>query len=176
MAESIQENDHIFTIGQDRIRYIVSSREVSRVTSTAPDAALQKDEQPGPAHDNPPSVTSLSLIITGLCNLRCPYCYTRGLADNNEGKIMSEVEYLKNPTYSSADKLNIDCVVKFSTVPVELPFTASANDIEPHGVAIYQALLAGDAGPIGDYVPPPEPIKPAATAPHVAPTCEATTG
>ena len=90
MAESIQENDHIFTIGQDRIRYIVSSREVSRVTSTAPDATLQKDEQPGPAHDNPPSVTSLSLIITGLCNLRCPYCYTRGLADNYEGEIMSE--------------------------------------------------------------------------------------
>ena len=82
---------------------------------------------------------------------------------------MSEVEYLKSPVYSSADGLNIDCVVKFSTVAVELPFTASLNDIEPHGVAIYQALLAGDAGPIGAYVPPPEPIKPSAPAPTSAP-------
>jgi hypothetical protein len=82
---------------------------------------------------------------------------------------MSEVEYLKDPAYSSADKLNIDCIVKFSTVAVELPFTASLNDVEPHGVAIYQALLAGDAGPIGDYIPPPKPIKPSAPATASAP-------
>ena len=66
---------------------------------------------------------------------------------------MSEVEYIKNPVYASEDGKVIDCIVKFSTVAVELPFTASANDIEPHGVAIYESILANSAGPIGVYAP-----------------------
>ena len=72
----------------------------------------------------------------------------------------SNVEYIKNPVYATEDGLHINCMVKFSTVDVDLPFTASKNDIEPHGVAIYDAIVAGAAGPIGEYVPPPAPSVP----------------
>ena len=78
----------------------------------------------------------------------------------------SNVEYIKNPVYASEDGLHIDCMVKFSTVDVELPFTASKNDVEPHGVAIYYSILAGDAGPIGAYVPRPQTNAPAAVTPN----------
>lgn len=74
----------------------------------------------------------------------------------------STVEYIKNPVYASEDGLHIDCMVKFSTVGEELPFTASKNDVEPHGVAIYEAIVAGNYGPIGAYVPRPKPPMPQA--------------
>jgi hypothetical protein len=85
---------------------------------------------------------------------------------------MATIEYMKSPVYSTEDGSTIDCILKLSAFDVELPFTASANDIEPHGVAIYNALLAGEAGPIGAYVPPPprpvaDPVVPVTTAPVV---------
>ena len=66
---------------------------------------------------------------------------------------MSTVEYIKKPVYSSEDGKTIDCVIKFSTVDIELPFTASIDDNEPHGVEIYKSIVNGDAGLIGVYVP-----------------------
>ena len=83
----------------------------------------------------------------------------------------SNVEYVKNPVYASEDGMHIDCVIKLSTVEVELPFTASKNDVEPHGVAIYDAIVAGNYGPISAYVPRPQPNIPAAlTSNPSAPT------
>lgn len=70
---------------------------------------------------------------------------------------MTEVEYMKNPVYSNAEGTTIDCLLKLTSFDYEIPFTASLNDVEPHGVAIYQALLAGQAGPVLAYVPPPPP-------------------
>ena len=67
---------------------------------------------------------------------------------------MSKVEYIKNPIYVTEEGSRIDCVVKFDTVGVELPFTADAYDVEEHGRAIHAAILAGEAGEIGPYMPP----------------------
>ena len=73
---------------------------------------------------------------------------------------MTSIEYMKTPVYSKEDRSAIDCILKLAAFDFEIPFTASLDDVEPHGAAIYQALLAGEAGPIGAYVPPPEPIVP----------------
>jgi hypothetical protein len=67
---------------------------------------------------------------------------------------MSKVEYIKNPVYVTEDGSAVDCIVKFDTVGVELPFTADLYDVEEHGRAIHAAILAGEAGEIGPYVPP----------------------
>jgi len=71
---------------------------------------------------------------------------------------MSKVEKVFNPIYVSEDKTRIDCMVKFDTVPVEIPFTADKNDTEDHGRALYDALVSGAYGEIAAYVPPVAPI------------------
>ena len=38
-----------------------------------------------------------------------------------------------------------------------VPFTASHNDCEEHGKALYAAAIAGELGPVAPYIPPPEP-------------------
>jgi hypothetical protein len=65
----------------------------------------------------------------------------------------STIDYIKNPVYVSEDGLRIDCLLKLSAFDEELPFTAYKHDVEPHGVAIYNLIIAGEAGPIGAYVP-----------------------
>jgi hypothetical protein len=70
---------------------------------------------------------------------------------------MSIVESIHSPIYVDNTGTRIDCMVKFDTVPVELPFTADANDVEEHGRAIHAALVAGEYGPIAAYVPPSAP-------------------
>jgi len=70
---------------------------------------------------------------------------------------MSIVETVRSPIFVDETGTRIDCMVKFDTVPIEVPFTADANDVEEHGRAIYSALVAGEYGPIAAYVPPPPP-------------------
>jgi hypothetical protein len=60
---------------------------------------------------------------------------------------------VKNPTWTRNGEM-IDCVVDFVGIG-EVSFTASANDL-PHSVEIYNRCVAGDFGPIGDYVPQPD--------------------
>jgi hypothetical protein len=63
---------------------------------------------------------------------------------------------LKNPAWSNAEHTRIDCIITTSQFgDEELPFTADSNDVEPHGRAIFAQIVAGDFGPIGEYVPPP---------------------
>ena len=52
------------------------------------------------------------------------------------------------------DRSMIDCVVDFAGIG-KVPFSASPNDM-PHGVEIYNRCVAGDFGPIADYVPQPD--------------------
>lgn len=64
---------------------------------------------------------------------------------------------LKNPKWANSDKTRIDCVITTSQLGDEfLPFTASANDVEAHGRAIFADLVAGKYGPIAEYVEPVE--------------------
>jgi hypothetical protein len=41
-----------------------------------------------------------------------------------------------------------------------LPFSASQDDVEAHGYAIFADIVAGKYGPIAEYLPPPEPVQP----------------
>lgn len=66
---------------------------------------------------------------------------------------------LTNPVWSNAAHTTIDCLITTSQFGDEvLPFTADQNDVEAHGRAIFDDLVAGAYGPIGEYVAPPEPV------------------
>lgn len=53
------------------------------------------------------------------------------------------------------DNSLITCAVDFVGVG-ELPFSASPNDTYEHGREIYARCIAGEFGPIADYVPQPD--------------------
>lgn len=59
--------------------------------------------------------------------------------------------------YGAADKSVVDCEVEVSGRRV--PFSAHKNDSEPHGRAIYEALI--ERGNIEPYVEPARPAGPA---------------
>lgn len=58
------------------------------------------------------------------------------------------------PRWANEAKTLIDCVVAFSAFPDPLPFTATADDEHDHCKEIFDACVAGDYGPIADYVAP----------------------
>lgn len=61
---------------------------------------------------------------------------------------------IKNPVYSAFDNSTIDCEIEH---PVYgwIPFTANPDDFELIGKDVYDACVAGVAGPIAAYVPTP---------------------
>jgi hypothetical protein len=71
-----------------------------------------------------------------------------------------QLEYAKDPKWVDAEHTMIDLTVKWDRFNEELPFSASPNDCEEHGRAIFAAAVAGDYGPIAEYVPPPESVNP----------------
>ena len=63
---------------------------------------------------------------------------------------------LTNPVWANTEHTMIDCVITTSQFGDEqLPFTAAANDAEPHGRAIFADLVAGKYGPIAESEPGP---------------------
>jgi hypothetical protein len=68
---------------------------------------------------------------------------------------------LSSPRWANAEQTMIDCEITTSQFGDEvLPFTASQNDVEAHGRAIFTDIVAGNYGPIAEYVAPPEPEQP----------------
>lgn len=62
---------------------------------------------------------------------------------------------LTNPRWANAENTAIDCGITTSQFGDEvLPFTASSEDPEPYGRAIFADLVRGAYGPIAEYVPP----------------------
>lgn len=60
---------------------------------------------------------------------------------------------LTNPRWANAAQTMIDCEITTSQFGDEvLPFTASATDVEAHGRALFDQLVAGEFGPIAEYV------------------------
>lgn len=65
---------------------------------------------------------------------------------------------LSSPQWANAEQTAIDCNITTSQFGDEvLPFTASQNDVEAYGRAIFADLVAGKYGPIAEYVPRPMP-------------------
>lgn len=63
---------------------------------------------------------------------------------------------VSNLVWSNAEHSRVDCIIKTSQFgEEELPFTADINDVEPHGRAIFQDIVAGKYGGISEYTPPP---------------------
>jgi hypothetical protein len=69
---------------------------------------------------------------------------------------MRTVESAKNPVYADAANKNITLTVKFAELDFEVPFLATADDVEPWGPQIHADALAGKYGAIAAYVAPPE--------------------
>jgi len=59
----------------------------------------------------------------------------------------------KNPQWANAEHTLIDLIVTHE-VYGKIHFSASPDDTERHGVALFNAAVAGDFGPIADYVAP----------------------
>lgn len=75
--------------------------------------------------------------------------------------MQSELTHLSNPVWIDAEHTAINCEILISQFGNEmLPFTASPNDIEAHGRAIFADIFSGKYGLIAEYVPPPEPEQP----------------
>ena len=75
--------------------------------------------------------------------------------------MQSALTSLTNPQWANAEHTTINCDITTSQFGDEvLPFTASPNDVEAHGRAIFADIVAGTYGPIAEYVPPPEPVQP----------------
>lgn len=67
-----------------------------------------------------------------------------------------------SPQYANSDNTLIDMVVVLSLFPNDkIPFTASPTDGEPYGRELYQRAVAGEFGPVADYV-----VKTVAAAPN----------
>jgi hypothetical protein len=62
------------------------------------------------------------------------------------------LEYAKEPRWADAEHTLIDLTIKWSGIDNELPFTASLNDCEAHGRAIFQAAVDGHFGAVNGHV------------------------
>jgi hypothetical protein len=61
---------------------------------------------------------------------------------------------LSNPRWVNAEHTAIDCDITTSQFGDEvLPFTASSNDVEAHGRALFSQLVNGVFGHIAEFVP-----------------------
>jgi len=61
---------------------------------------------------------------------------------------------VKNPVWVNAEHTMINCEVIFNHFPDEwLPFTADPNDVMPYSKEIFDACVAGEYGPVAEYVP-----------------------
>lgn len=78
---------------------------------------------------------------------------------------------VENPVWTR-DGEAIDCIVDFERIG-KIPFTARPTDL-PHCVEIYNRCVAGEFGPIAEYVPEPDegPQPIPEIAPNQPPTVE----
>lgn len=62
---------------------------------------------------------------------------------------------VSNPRYFRYDNSIILMEVNFDHLPEEsVEFIANPNDVEPHGVELYNRAVAGDFGPVAAFVVP----------------------
>jgi hypothetical protein len=63
------------------------------------------------------------------------------------------VEYVNTLKYANVEHTMINMIVKFAHLNEPIPFTASLNDSEAHGVDLYNRAVNGEFGPIAEYEP-----------------------
>jgi len=64
-----------------------------------------------------------------------------------------KMEYtsVKNPKWTSSEKTSIKCIVNFENIG-EVPFAAAPDDQYEHTTEIFNRCVAGEFGPIAEYV------------------------
>lgn len=67
-----------------------------------------------------------------------------------------QLEYAKDPVWANANHTMIDLVIKWDQFPEEHQFTATLDDCEEHGRQIFVAAVAGEFGPVAEYIAPPD--------------------
>lgn len=71
---------------------------------------------------------------------------------------------VKNPKWSNPEHTTIDCEVDFGHLDDEfVPFTADPSDAMEYSKTIFDECVAGNYGPIGEYVAPPAYVPPTPT-------------
>ena len=65
-----------------------------------------------------------------------------------------------SPAYSDPDHQHISLMVKFEEFEQELPFNATPHDPMPYGVELFNRALAGEFGPVADFVAPELAVQP----------------
>jgi hypothetical protein len=63
------------------------------------------------------------------------------------------IETATEPVYVDAEHTRVRAMVKFAEWPTPIPFTAVADDPEPHGRELHGRLLAGEFGAVAAFVP-----------------------
>lgn len=66
-------------------------------------------------------------------------------------EILGQVVSARDPKWANNDRSVIDVCVKFSGLSFEVNFSASKDDCEQHGRAVFARALRGDFGPIADF-------------------------
>lgn len=65
------------------------------------------------------------------------------------------VNSVRNVKWADYNQTRIDMEVDFDELDeVFVPFTATPDDVEPHGVTLYNNAINGDYGTIGAFEPP----------------------
>lgn len=70
---------------------------------------------------------------------------------------MFTVEYAKDLKWCDSKHTMFECVVKYAEFDEEMPCGVNANDRYDHIKTVWEKGVAGDFGPIAEYVPPPLP-------------------
>jgi hypothetical protein len=63
-----------------------------------------------------------------------------------------KVRSVFSPRYSNGEGTVITCSVQFEGLPAPVPFSASAADPAAYGAALFQALTAGQYGPVQEFM------------------------
>ena len=75
-----------------------------------------------------------------------------------------EYTTVTNLVWSNAEHTQFDCMVFFTQFGEEVPFGCAQSEVGvyPHVTSIWERAMAGDFGPIAEYVEPvqPEPVIP----------------
>jgi hypothetical protein len=83
---------------------------------------------------------------------------------------MFTIEYVKNLEWVDTERTAFNCIVKYAEFNEEHPAGINAADPYAHIQEIWTKGIAGEYGPIAEYVPPPEPTP--APEPIIDPTVE----
>lgn len=65
-----------------------------------------------------------------------------------------EVLGASSPRWANAEHSMIDLLVQFKGIADEIEFSASQNDTEEHGKALFERALSGEFGAISEFVEP----------------------